>query len=87
MYLSGGICTTHGPGASQHWRPKKRTTPGPRGERTYREYYYVCDIGPRGRGVLRQSRLSSFVNATQEDRIGQDDTRTRGTSTPTVGKH
>ena len=42
---------------------------GPDGVLKTRKYYYSCDIGPRGRGRLRQQRLS-FRKSTPE---GEDD--------------
>ena len=35
-----------------------------------REYFYRCDVGPRGRG-LRQTRIS-FGRVTEDDRRGDN---------------
>ena len=66
VYVGGGNCVEHGPGARRFWRPKPRTV-GPDGrmsKRGEREYYYECNVGQRGRGRFRQTRLSSFVKTT-----------------------
>ena len=70
VYRRGGNCTTHGPGAQRYWRPLGTPRRGPRGNMVTREYYYSCDIGPRGRGRLRQARLP-FRNF--EDNPSQED--------------
>ena len=66
VYMGGGNCVEHGPGARRYWRPKPRTV-GPDGRmstRGEREDYYECNVGQRGRGRFRQTRLSSFVKTT-----------------------
>ena len=60
-YRKGGICVIHGPGAREHWRPIRDPVPGPSGKLITRQYYWVCpkeEMGPKGRGILRQSKLS-----------------------------
>ena len=85
MYLlEGGTCTTHGPGAKRHWRPRDRPTAGPGVRRTYKEYYYVCDVGPGGGNKLRQTRLS-FLDNTRSNNTGQDNTRIRRPDTTSEG--
>ena len=58
VYVGGGNCVEHGPGAKRYWRPLPKSAGGGR------EYYYECDVGPRGRGRFRQARLSSYVKTT-----------------------
>ena len=56
-----------------------------------RRSYYVCDLGPRGRGRLRQSRLGFRTVRTEDDpREEMGDTRNTLQlslpETPTVGQ-
>ena len=37
--------------------------------------YYVCDLGPKKGGMLRQSRLSFPMKITPEDNPSKDDTK------------
>ena len=83
-YLRGGTCTTHGPGAKLHWRPRPRPSPGPGESKTYKEYYYACDVGPEGGRRLRQTRLS-FLDNTRNNNSGQDNTRLRRPDTTSEG--
>ena len=55
----GGVCDIHGPGAKYHWRPIKKEDQvmGPDGKVKKRFYYWVCKLGPKGRGILRQQKL------------------------------
>ena len=44
-----------------------------------REYYFVCDLGPRGRGRMTQTKLffmktTSVMKATPKITLGQKDT-------------
>ena len=57
-YRKGGVCDIHGPGAKYHWKPIRNPVPGPDGKLLTRRYYWVCEIGPKGRGKLRQTKLS-----------------------------
>ena len=70
VYVVGGNCVEHGPGAKRYWHPTTRTDVGPDGIVTRtrgREYYYECNLGQRVRGRLRQARLSSFVKTTPKN--------------------
>ena len=71
VYRRGGDCTRHGPGAKLYWKPLRPPVAGPDGVLKTRKYYYSCDIGPRGRGRLRQQRLS-FRKTTPEDEDNPD---------------
>ena len=78
VYSRGGVCTLHGPGALQKWKPKgRKTIVGADGKKktiVEREYYFVCDLAPQGRKKLTQTRLS-FVKTTrrsQEDTMQRD---------------
>ena len=78
MYSRGGVCTLHGPGALQKWKPKgRKTIVGADGKKktiVEREYYFVCDLAPQGRKKLTQTRLY-FVKTTrrsQEDTMQRD---------------
>ena len=55
------MCSLHGPGAKRYWKPvrmRKREADGSITTEVKRRPYHVCDLGPRGRGRLRQSRLN-----------------------------
>ena len=86
VYTKGGTCSRHGPGAKLHWKPVKVRNPAPGGKKTTKQYYYTCDIGPKG-GALRQPRLS-FRAKLEEDnpRIEDNNTQTISTTTPSLGK-
>ena len=59
-----GTCTLHGPGATKYWMPVPRKVRGPdgtRGKMTTRKSYFVCADSPRGRGKLRQTRISAYI--------------------------
>ena len=87
QHSRGGVCHLHGPGASLHWRPARRTGRGRGrgGSNGYRrEYYYSCDLGPRGRGRLRQSSLS-FARTTNDDNNRDNTTSDDFTSTTHTG--
>ena len=58
VYRRGGVCEKHGPGAKLYWKPLNKPAPGPGGKMVTRHYYYSCDVGPRGRGRLKQTTLS-----------------------------
>ena len=57
-----GVCDVHGARAKEYWRPAKGMVRGRRGStptmRHAKEWYWVCDLGTRGRGKMRQQ--SSF---------------------------
>ena len=86
----GGLCDIHGPGAKSHWRPirKEDQMPGPDGKMKTRHYYWVCKLGPKGRGILRQQKLQlSVVRGVRNHEMGDraDDGRKKegGDSTHT----
>ena len=89
-YTRGGICHLHGPGARRMWRPARRGARGRHGEDYTRVYSYVCDLGPRGRG-LRQATLSfgrtTLPGVTRRQEERQRDTKQGelGDDTPTGG--
>ena len=59
-YLTGGICTVHGAGATKNWKPKMIRKKGPDGKykmRMTKEIYYVC-VNNIGRGARIQTRIS-----------------------------
>ena len=62
-YRKGGVCDVHGPGAKYHWRPIKKEdqVPGPDGKLKTRHYFWVCKLGPKGRGMLRQMKCRGIV--------------------------
>ena len=82
----GGICDVHGPGAKYHWRPipKEDQVPGPDGKLKTRLYYWVCRLGPKGRGILRQQKLQfgGVRNQVVGDR--PDDSRRKDTEDSTT---
>ena len=84
-YRRGGLCLTHGPGATRKWKPDYRRVVGQMGQMTTekgRQYYYICDLGAIGR--LRQTRLPFAAGTTP----ARDDTEQRGAehSHTTVGQ-
>ena len=53
VHSRGGVCTLHGPGAKERWRPKgeKKIVVDKNGKKrtTFdKEYFWVCDLTPRG---------------------------------------
>ena len=73
----GGICDVHRPGAKYHWRPIKKEdqVPGPDGKLKTRFYYWVCRLGPKGRGILRQQKLQFGGVRNQVEGYRSDDSR------------
>ena len=65
-FKKGGICHLHGPGATKRWKPVPLKTVGPDGKRFEKKYFYVCDLGARGR--LRQTKLSFGLKTTQNEK-------------------
>ena len=56
-----GYCATHGTVAVKKWReiPCLKAGPGGSKVRTVRKkHFYECEVGPRGRSVLRQTLLT-----------------------------
>ena len=66
-YTEDGTCLRHGEGAMKYFRPSKKMVKGQRrGARTMKyekEWYYSCDLTPRG-GRRRQPKLTSFLKTT-----------------------
>ena len=64
-----GFCHLHGDGAKKYFKYVSIKKMGPDGVMkpgSRRQTYYQCDLGQRGRGKLRQSRIS-FHRPTQGD--------------------
>ena len=64
-----GICHLHGDGAKKYFKFVSIKKKGPDGVMipgSRKQSYYQCDLGQRGRGKLRQSRIS-FHRPTQGD--------------------
>ena len=57
-YRSGGVCVHHGPGAKPNGMRIELNKDGTTSKRCNKEYFYVCDLAPRGRGKLQQIVLS-----------------------------
>ena len=72
VYSKGGVCGQQGPGAKLCWKPVpvEERVPGPGGRLVTREYFYRCEVGPRGSG-LRQSMIS-FGRVTVDARRGDN---------------
>ena len=67
------VCSIHGGGAKQRWRPDGTYVDEDGRLVKKRKYFYVCDLGPNG-GGRRQTRFS-FTPRRKEDNPGsQDDT-------------
>ena len=77
VYDDEGTCSIHGRGASKFWKPSRRMVKTRRGGipklRYEREHYFVCDLGTRGRGRLRQTTLSFWKTTPQDNTIPHDD--------------
>ena len=76
VYARGGVCKKHGDGARSMWKPLEKMEKVGAGNlvrRMGRKYYFVCDLGMRDRGKLRQSRLSFRKNIRPEDKPGGGD--------------
>ena len=56
--------------------------PGPGGKLVTRHYYYQCDLGPHGRGKMKQTRLSfrKIAPLRPEDNPRGDEDRDRDDS-------
>ena len=67
VHDEGGSCNIHGEGAVRKWKPTNVLTKGADGKMTM-EYkrvpYYECDAVMRGRGRLRQPKLSNVRKTT-----------------------
>ena len=81
VYLKGGICDQHGPGAKRRWRLRKKETINlvGAGVKTVmtREYYYTCDVGPGGKKNI-QTRLFPLKTAPKGRRVEDRDDTGRG---------
>ena len=78
-----GYCTKHGWGARRLERRVSCVTTGPDGKKvkSYKKKpYFECDLGPNGRGVLRQTQLS-FLRTPSLTRLVGEDVTGVGTST------
>ena len=56
-----GYCSTHEMMAVKKWREISCLKAGPGGRKirtTRKKHYFECEVGPRGRGVLRQTLLT-----------------------------
>ena len=65
-YTGKGICSLHGPWAKLRWKPKLKKVTDQEGvtklvKLKERKYFYVCNLGPSGRGALRQTSISGFL--------------------------
>ena len=67
------VCAVHGPGAKWKWKPGTKKVTGEDGvtrlERT-KIHYWRYDLGPEGRGVLKQTRISGFLTTAWGEREG-----------------
>ena len=90
-----GICDIHGEGARKLTRKVPCITKNKKGEvirRMKKVPYFECDLGPRRRGVLRQTTLSFTRTPSTPSRTGGGHDRAGDTisddfSLTTVGQH
>ena len=78
-----GYCTKHGWGARRLERRVSCVTTDPGGKKvkSYKKKpYFECDLGPNGRGVLRQTQLS-FLRTPTLTGLGGEDVAGEGAST------
>ena len=78
VYLKGGVCVQHGPGAKRKWKPgnKKETimlVGGGTKTVSKREYYWKCDVGPGGKKSI-QTRIFPVKTTPRGRGVGRDDT-------------
>ena len=64
-YTGKGICSVHGPGAKLYWKPRTKKVIDQEGVTTLEK-----DLGPKGRGKLRQTSISGFLTSTRGRREG-----------------
>ena len=96
IHTRDGVCSLHGPGATRYWKPvrvRKRGADGSISTEMKRRPYHVCDLGPRGRGRLRQSRLGfrpvrieEYPREETRDTMNQIQIQTSRLETPSVGQ-
>ena len=78
-HSKGGVCTIHGPGAKERWRPKgpKKIIVDKNGKKrtTYdKEYFWVCDLTPKGGKKLTQTSLKMWrTPARRQDDPGREE--------------
>ena len=85
-HVRGGKCLTHGKQASKMYKSGWVTIPGPDGSitRKYRrQMYWQCDLDPKGRRALLQTRLSFKKKQSEPVQQGGGDTR-RGDNTTSL---
>ena len=71
------VCSIHGGGAKQRWRPDGTYVDENGKLVKKRKYFYVCDLGPTG-GWRRQTRLSLTPKRREDNPGNQDDTNQGG---------
>ena len=72
VHTKKGVCSIHGPRAKYRWRPgTERVTveDGVMKTEKTKIYYWLCDLGPKGRG-LQQTGISRFLSSARGGREG-----------------
>ena len=72
IHTKKGVCSIHGPGAKYRWRPGTKRVTGEDGvieNVKTKIYYWLCDLGPKGRG-LQQTSISRFLSSARGGREG-----------------
>ena len=67
-----GVCSTHGPGAKERWRPGNKVVSVVDGMKKYERtkiYFWECDLGSKGR-KLQQTGISRFLSPARGRREG-----------------
>ena len=67
-----GVCSTHGPGAKERWRPGNKVVSivdGVKKYETTKIYFWECDLGAKGR-KLQQTGISRFLSPARGRREG-----------------
>ena len=72
VHSKKGVCSTHGPGAKERWRPGNKVVSVVDGVKKYETtkiYFWECDLGSKGR-KLQQTGISRFLSPARGRREG-----------------
>ena len=91
MHDKLGVCSIHGSGAKQIWKPVGKTVEwvgGRKVTKTKKKFVFVCDVDPVRGGRLRQPSISfgGVLMKTTRDKISREQGYL-GNSTSTEGQN
>ena len=72
VHTKKGVCSIHGSGAKERWRPGNKVVSivgGVKKYETTKIYYWECDLGAKGR-KLQQTGISKFLSPARGRREG-----------------